>query len=283
MKKRIGSLLDRRQVERIPFANETQLQAVFEDEVEARFGAKVVASTRRGGGRLFEIDILAIDGANIPIIVECKWDRIDQRVVTQLLEYRSVLKRGWRAFEQRVGVVRGEGARLKWRPPLLVAVGYRLDRPLTGVPTGMLFFTYSYHGVTVAAEPVEVQVPGEVSFRDASVEGSPKDRHPKVSKKSATHRRLAPFSDDVRTAFWEIDQALRDLREVDVTYGGKNFVRYRGPRGRFAEAVVRGDSIEWFAGARSSTHGPIDSVRMFRVSDKEIVMRRLRRSYEEAG
>ena len=50
MKKQIGSLLDRRQVERIPFANETQLQAVFEDEVEARFGAKVVASTRRGGG-----------------------------------------------------------------------------------------------------------------------------------------------------------------------------------------------------------------------------------------
>jgi len=185
MRKRIGPPLNSRQVERIPFASETQLQAVFEDEVEAMFGAKVVASTRRGGGRLFEIDILAIDGANTPIIVECKWDRIDQRAVEQLLEYRGVLKQRWRAFEQRVGVVRGKRARLKWRPPLLVAVGYRLDRPLTGVPTGMLFFTYSYHGV-IGAEPVEAQVPGGVSFRGASGEGSPKDRHPKVSKKSAT-------------------------------------------------------------------------------------------------
>ncbi|MEO7647511.1 MAG: hypothetical protein ABIV11_04645 [Gemmatimonadaceae bacterium] len=123
----------------------------------------------------------------------------------------------------------------------------------------------------------------EVSFRDASVEGSPKDRHPKVSKKSATHRRLAPFSNDVRTAFWEIDQALRDLGEVEVVYGGKNLVRYRGPRGRFAEAVGGGDSIEWFTGARRSSHGAVDSVRMFRASDKKVVMRRLRRSYEQAG
>ena len=37
----------------------------------------VVASTRRGGGRLFDIDILAIDNANTPVIVERKWDRID--------------------------------------------------------------------------------------------------------------------------------------------------------------------------------------------------------------
>jgi len=79
-----------------------------------------------------------------------------------------------------------------------------------------------------------------------------------------------------------VARGFRDLGEVEVAYGGKNFVRYRGPRGRFAEAVG-GDSIEWFAGARRSSHGPVDSVRMFLASDKEIVMRRLRRSYEEAG
>jgi hypothetical protein len=84
----MASRLRRRKVGRIPFANETQLQAVFEDEVEALFGCDVVASTRRGGGRLFQIDILAIDRANTPIIVECKWDRIDQRAVAPLLEYR---------------------------------------------------------------------------------------------------------------------------------------------------------------------------------------------------
>lgn len=279
--KRLGSSSKSRQVERIPFANETQLQAVLEDEVETMFGADVVASARRGGGRLFDIDILAIDEANTPIIVECKWDRINQRAVEQLMHYRGVLKRSWRTFEQRVQVVRGQKARLKWRSPLLVAVGYRLDRPLTGVPTGMLFFTYSYHGVALGTEPVEIQVPGEVSFRSASVEGSPKDRHPKVSKKSAIHRRLEPFSDGVRAAFWEIDQALRNLGEVEVVYGGKNFVRYRGPRGRFAEAVVGDDSIEWYVGgARRSGD---DVVRMFRASDKEGVMRQLRRAYEEAG
>lgn len=243
------------------------------------FGCQVVASTRRGRGRLFAIDVLALDNAGTPVIVECKWDRIGERAIKQLRAYRHALKRGWRAFEERVGRLRGQTPRLAWREPLLIAVGYRLDPSLKVVPPDIHFVTYSYHGVALGSGPVDLQVPGEVSFEEVSGEAARKPRHPKVVKTRATHRRLARFTEDVRRAFWEIDEALRQFGQVEVTYGGKNFVRYRGPRGRFAEAVIGDDSIEWFAGARRSDNRT-ELVRMTRASDRKAVIDRLRRAYD---
>src|SRR6266849_5403695 len=112
-------------VEYLPFANEVELQRFVEDHAENIFGLTVISSTRRGGRRLFDIDILAVDSANTPFIFECKWDLVDIETFRQLTAYGGVLRRRWELLEQRVSEVRRQQVRMKQREPILVAIGYR--------------------------------------------------------------------------------------------------------------------------------------------------------------
>jgi hypothetical protein len=106
---------------RVPFASETGVQKFVEEHAKAILALDVIASTRRGGGRLFDIDILAIDKADRPFIIECKWDLVDERALGQLAKYRAALVSGWARFEERLSKVRGPtprgAARPRARPP----------------------------------------------------------------------------------------------------------------------------------------------------------------------
>ena len=66
---------------RLPFANEDEVQRFVERHAEKMLGVSVLASSLRGGCRLCDIDILGVDGRGTPVIIECKWDRVDAAVV----------------------------------------------------------------------------------------------------------------------------------------------------------------------------------------------------------
>lgn len=59
----------------LPFANEDDMQGFLEEHAEQLFGLKVIASSSRDG-ELFEIDVLAVNAANTPFIIEGKWDLV---------------------------------------------------------------------------------------------------------------------------------------------------------------------------------------------------------------
>jgi hypothetical protein len=80
-----------------------------------------------------------------------------------------------------------------------------------------------------------------VSFYRVDATTQPVSPHPKVSKKDETLKRLARLPSAVRRAFWDIDSKLLENPGVEVTYGGKNLVRYRTREGCFREGSDRED------------------------------------------
>lgn len=278
----------------VPFANETGLQSFVEKHAKAIFDLEVIASTRRGGGRLFDIDILAIDNAAKPFIIECKWDLVDAGALEQLAKYRQALLSGWALFEERLRKVRGSG-RVKRSEPVSIAIGYRYDRAPIADDRPAICLTYTYHDVVFTDESLQEQGPGKVSLQFAARAIMPTSRHPNVSKKSATHRRLESFAPSLRDAFWALDAKLVNLEGVAVTYGGKNCVRYRKRTDIFAEAVIGRGLIEWRVrsakplqgskrGARRANSGKLNRVaNMHDASDATTVFAVLQSGYRLGG
>jgi hypothetical protein len=60
------------------FASETELQRFFEKKLLREMGLRVVCSSRRGGGCMGNIDTMALDRKNRPVIIEYKRDLVDQ-------------------------------------------------------------------------------------------------------------------------------------------------------------------------------------------------------------
>jgi hypothetical protein len=267
-------------VEYLPFASEVELQRFVEEHAEKIFGLTVVSSTRRGGRRLFDIDVLAVDSANIPFILECKWDLVSTGALRQLAAYSDVLRQNWELFEQRVSEIKRQPVRIEQRKPILVAIGYRYD-PLVLSAQSAVCLTYAYHGVTLTDKVVEARGSGKVSIQGALEKAMPSSRHPRVSKKHAVYERLAPFPRELQAAFWDVNGRLCELEGVKVVYGGKNFVRYRVPRGRFAEARIGTKSIEWCFGQPGlwGQPGESGSAEMLTAADAARVFRALRRTY----
>jgi hypothetical protein len=234
-----------RDASRLPFANETGLQTFVEKHAKAILDLEVIASTRTGAGRLFHIDILAIDKTNRPFIIECKWDLVDTRALGQLAKYKDALLSGWDRFEKRVREVRGNSVRVKKTEPVLITIGYRYDRAPLADDQAAVCLAYTYHDVVFTDERLQERGPGQVSLQFAAKAILPPARHPKVSKKSATHRRLEALAAGLREAFWALDAKLVSLDGVVPTYGGKNFVRYRKRNRLFAEAVIGPELIQW--------------------------------------
>jgi RecB family endonuclease NucS len=80
---------------RLPFASEMGVQRFVEKHAQDILGVAVVASAQRGGGRLFNIDILAPDKTGRPVIIECKWDSVATKAFDQLAKYKVALRAGW--------------------------------------------------------------------------------------------------------------------------------------------------------------------------------------------
>ena len=56
------------------FCNEIELQTFFERRLKLISGHQTIASSVRGGRRLFNIDTLVLDKQHRPVVIEYKWD-----------------------------------------------------------------------------------------------------------------------------------------------------------------------------------------------------------------
>jgi hypothetical protein len=231
----------------VPFANEGHVQKFVEDHLTEIFGFEVIASSKRGGQNLFNIDILAINETNRPVMIECKWDLVGERALEQLVQYKSALHAGWDRFAARVNDVREKRVRVPKQDPILMTIGYRYD--LSGVATcasSTLRFAYNYEDIQLAGEVLEKRRPGQVSIHGVGDLPPTRPPHPPVSKKGGMERRLARehFRDSVQNAFWSLDSRLIALAEVTVKYT-KIFARCRVRGTLFAEAVLAFPAIHW--------------------------------------
>lgn len=251
-----------RQVQRAPFASESGLQQFVEDNAEQCLGVKVIASSRRGGGGLFKIDILAADQAGRPWIIECKHDLVDSAAVRQLRRYRAALISGWAAVAPRLALT-NNSIQPGVPDPVLALVGYRFDESVIG--DQIRCFVYRYYDVPFTDDELQAQKPGQVSLQSAAGIAGPEQCHPKVSKKIATSERLERFAPKLIESFWRVDDELRKLKGVMVKYGGKNFVRYSTAAGVFAEAVIGDGVVTWHTTAKCSMHAESDTAAVVTV------------------
>jgi hypothetical protein len=266
----------------LPFANELEVQQFVEENAENIFRQrlKVISSSRRDGGVLCKIDILAIDAANRPFIIECKWDLVNSGAIRQLDGYKTALQANWSLFEKRVSETRGQHVTVKRREPVLVAIGYRYEPSVLNNAQSVDCLTYAYHPTTLTADGLEEQRPGEVSIHRARQLPMPTSRHPRVSKKKGIIERLSQLPPALQTAFGAIHKRLLTLDAVTAAYIGKHSVRYQVPRGGFAKAKIGLQSIEWQCGNRKD--GRQVNVEMGAGSEVDTIFTLLRKAHRAA-
>jgi RecB family endonuclease NucS len=98
---------------RVPFANERELQRFIIRNAEELFGLRVFASTDRGGRPINKIDIVAIDGSNRLHIIECKHDSINSGTLLQLQTYAEAINDNWTVVEKRASESRAVSTTLR--------------------------------------------------------------------------------------------------------------------------------------------------------------------------
>jgi len=267
----------------LPFTNELEVQQFVEENAENIFRQrlKVISSSRRAGGVLCKIDVLAIDAANTPFIIECKWDQVDSDTIRQLERYRKALQANWSLFEKRVGETRRQLVTVKKRQPVLVAIGYRYEPSVLSGAQSVDCLTYAYHPATLIEDGLEEQRPGEVSIQRARQLPMPTSRHPTVSKKKGIVERLSQLPPALQKAFKTIHGRLLKLDAVTVAYVGKHSVRYQVLRDGFAKARIGPKSIHWQYGARRNGRQLVN-VEMSAGSDVDTLFALLRQAHSEA-
>jgi hypothetical protein len=206
------------------FANEDEVQRFLVKHARKILGVSVITTSLRGGGRLCDIDILGVDDGGTPVIIECKWDRVDAAAIGQLTAYAQALKNRWASFQKRVSELRRPKVRIKQRDPILIAIGYRYEPSVLAATPLVNCLTYRYDGTAPVGGVVERRRPGRVSIQWAHQTGMPPP-HPAVLKKDGTDERLRRRSPELRASFWDLDGRLRGLEDVTAIYF-KNVARY---------------------------------------------------------
>jgi len=204
----------------VPFANEDDVREFVEQNAISILRLDVIASSRRGRGGLLgiPIDILAIDSAYRPFIIEVKCDVVHGGALHQLERYKVELLSGWDRFEALVSRHVGKDTvRIDKTDPVLVTVGYRCDSSLLTNPQAAYCLIYVYHNLKLAGDVLKRRRPGEVSLHRVGEAGK---RHPPVSKIFSTYERLERCP-QIRQAFWTLDRKLQDLHGMEPTYLGK--------------------------------------------------------------
>jgi hypothetical protein len=227
-----------------------------------------------------DIDILGLDGSGTPVIIECKWDRVDASALRQLAAYSRNLQLNWSWLEA-CGRKNGPGAAsVKRRKPILVALGYRYDPSLLVTKRSVVCLTCSYHDVRVVGEVVK-QRRGKVSVQMANVRMMPSNRHPTVSKHAGTDEKLSHMP-TLRPAFWSLHARMLGLGEDVRPHHFKNVVNYHASRGQFARAKIQPESITWWF--MRSRRGMTWSTCAMRVpSDAQKLFQEAQRSYRGAS
>lgn len=274
----------------LPFANEIEVQEFFEKHAKETLGLTVIGSTRPGEGGLFKIDVLAVDDANNPYLIECKWNQVGRGAIQQLLRYRELFLEDPSFFAERL-TDRELQVTAKQRAPVLMTVGYwyRNSVLTEAEAESIVCLTYDYHNVTFEAcrhvsppfEAVEPRPSGKVSIEWAHHHQPA--RHPIACKRHIVVKRLKRLP-ALQTAFWEIDRSVRALNGVTAIYGKNPDVSYHGPHGKFAEArFQRPESIQWIycqSGGWKSGERLGDEMRAAR--DAKRIIEALRKAYAYA-
>jgi len=263
----------------VPFTNEKAVRQFVEKHAEEILGLTVISVDRSGGGRLFDIDVLAVNAANTPFIIECKWDLVGAKALRQLARYKKALHAGWPLFRERVRQIRRKQVQVRKRDPVLVAIGYRYEPSVLRHPQSVVCLSYAYHHLAPTDEVVERFRPGKVSVQRA--DGlMPSLLHPRVTKRFGSVKSIGRLPRALQTAFYTIDERLRRLAGVTVVYGGRPFARYRVPRSPFAEATVGPHSIQWsFAETKTWAPHQLGRVEMLAASDADKIFSLLRGAY----
>jgi hypothetical protein len=237
---------------RLPFANERELQRFVVKHAKSLLGIDVVASTLRKGRPLHGIDILGVDDSGRTCIIECKHDLIDQRAIAQLVRYKEALLADWEIFAERVAEHRGAQFRLLKGLPILTVIGYRSALGLGAVSVAV--FAFEYPGKSFDRF-VDAQSPGVVRLAPIADSDSRSRPHPEVLKTEYAERNLAPLPAEVRRKFWAIDARLRNVDGIQPNYAGKNtqtFASYRRGRRVCIAATMGSHSITWFTIGRNA-------------------------------
>jgi hypothetical protein len=231
-----------RYMERLPFASESALQHFVTTHAKDLLGIEVVAIAERGGGMISKIDILAVSPTGKLWIIECKHDLVEAGAGSQLKRYRASVLARWP--EVRKTIVSRWPGRLKKNPQLgLMTIGYRYDPDFAA--DDIVGIAYRYHGIEFTNDRLQQPRPGLVSLHRKQDIVMPAQPHPRVAKDTSILTRLAQLDPSLVACFWNLDRELKKLPGVNVTYGGKNLVRYRTAGRVFAVAAIHTDAIEW--------------------------------------
>ncbi|HJV95184.1 MAG TPA: hypothetical protein VJ608_04070 [Albitalea sp.] len=237
--------------DRLPFANERELQRFVIRNAKSLLGIDVVASTLPRGRSLHKIDILGVSDAGRIWVIECKHDLIDEHAIAQLGMYRDALLADWTSVERRVAESRGPNLSVTKEAPILVAIGYRCASGAAGASVETLLFQYLDEAFD---RFVDSQSPGVVCLAPAADSGVHAKPHPEVLKTRSAERRMAGLPTEVRRKFWHIDGLMRKIDGIRPRYAGKKVpivASYRRTRRPCITATVEGDRIVWRA--REST------------------------------
>jgi hypothetical protein len=247
----------------LPFASETGLQRFVQLHARAMLGLNVLASTVRGGRRLFNVDILAVDDSGVPVVIECKLDAVDHSTFEQLAEYKHAFD--WGLFEERS---RAMGFQAKRAEPLLVAIGYRFKV----IDSAIVCLSYAYHGVDITKEPIRERQAGAVSLGHATSDS--RAAHPRVDKKVSIDERLQRDAPRLQHSFWTVDGGLASDPGLAPRYSGKDYVNYRA-HGRVVARAAIGDGNIQFQVGRSQP------VTLREAADASLVLAECRRQLHE--
>jgi hypothetical protein len=236
---------------RVPFANERELQRFVGRNAQVLLGIEVVASTLPKGRPLHGIDILGVTEGGRVYIIECKHDVIGDGAIAQLREYNDALLADWPTLEARVAEHRGPGFHLAKEAPVLVAIGYRSEAGAEGPPVQKLIFKYP--GMSFPRF-VDSQSAGSVYLAVVDDSDHRPEPHPEVLKTHYAERHMESLPSEVRQKFWAIDGLIRQVG-IRPKYSGKkakDFASYRRGRRVCITARIGPNSITWCAIGRNS-------------------------------
>lgn len=258
--------------DRVPFANERELQRFLVRNSRSLLGIEVVASTLVNGRPLHDIDILGISDSGRACIIECKHDLIDAAAIAQLGAYRNALLADWPSLERRVAEFRGRNLHLTREAPTMVVIGYRSEAGLASAAVERLVFKYPGRSFD---RFVDSQSEGLVCLAAATHSEHPSAAHPEVLKTSYAERHISGLPTELRQKFWRIDGLMRKIDWLRPYYSGKKraiFASYRRSRRVCFTATIADHSIVWSAVGR----GPLNpAVRMDVESDVDEIFKTL--------
>ena len=229
----------------VPFANEKELQAFFECNLDVLLGIRFVASEFSTGGKHGgRIDTLGLDTEGNPAIVEYKWEK-SASVITQGLFYREWLLDHRGDFEIAVQKTLGAAAKVNWDSPRVVIVASTYTKydssAVNQLPGAIELLRYQRYedGIVVVEdlkEPLTTKVTAPTPAKSIAT-------GPGGSEPFGLDHHLAKTTSKAREAFLELRPVILGLYGVEEKAQQKSQITYRAARS-FAAFAFRKNNVQ---------------------------------------